>query len=52
MAFPHPLNLGLWTASPNKMQQKQYHASSESRSQKALHSFILLEISETHMNKP
>lgn len=46
---PGESGLALWTASPNKMQQKQNHISSESRSQKALHSFILLEILATHM---
>lgn len=41
----------LWTAFPNRMQQKQCQASSESRSQKALHLFIFL-LSEIHINKP
>ena len=50
---PLESGLALWTALPNRTQQKQYYASSESRSQKAWQSFtLLLEISETHMNKP
>ena len=51
MAFPHPVNLG-WPCEllhQTKMQQNQNHVSSESRSQKALHSFILLELLVTHM---